>query len=57
VVSLRFGIDVYVLRARFSLGACIRNRQANQVALCLFSIVFVSVGFFLESSLFVLGIG
>jgi hypothetical protein len=57
VVSLRFGIDVYVLRARFSLGACIRNRQANQVALCLFSIVFVSVGFFLESSLFGLGIG
>jgi hypothetical protein len=57
VISLRLGIDVYVLRARYYLGACIRNRQANQVALCLFGMVSVSVDLFLESSMFVLEVG
>jgi hypothetical protein len=37
------GIDVYVLRARYCLGACIRGRRANQVALVLFGMVSVSM--------------
>jgi hypothetical protein len=47
-VALGYTVDVYVLRARYSLGACIRSRQANQVALCLFGMVSVSVGSFLS---------